>query len=260
VQARVAEARARREFDRATQLLQYGLITSQQLDEATSTLEAAQAASAAADAQVRSAGARLQKCILSAPIDGVVALRNVNVGDRTENMGGGEPLFRIVDNRTLELAVSVPTTRLADLRVGQALEFTTDAAPERIFTGRVMFINPAVDETSRSVKVVANVGNADGVLKGGLFAKGRIILATKRDAVQVPVQALQKWNLAERTADVFVVRNGRAERRPVRTGARCGTSVEIVSGVLPGEDVVTRGAFAVKSGDPVKVTRTGKGA
>jgi membrane fusion protein, multidrug efflux system len=260
VQSRVAETRARRELDRAIQLLGFGLITSQQVDEARSALEAAEAASAAAAAQVRSAGARLQKCVLSSPIDGVVALRSVNVGDRVENMGGGEPLFRIVDNRTLELTVTVPTTRLADLRVGQPLEFTTDAAPGHIFTGRVMFINPAVDETSRAVKVVAAVGNADGVLKGGLFATGRIILETKRDVVQVPGQALQKWNMAGRTADVFVVRNGQAERRAVRTGTANGSSVEIVSGVLPGEEVVTRGAFAVKGGDSVKVTRTGKGA
>jgi membrane fusion protein, multidrug efflux system len=260
VQARVAEARARREYDRAMELRQYGLITSQQVDEARSALEAAEAASAAAGAQVRAAGARLQKYVLSAPIDGVVALRNVNVGDRAENMGGGEPLFRIVDNRILNLTVSVPTTRLADLRVGQPLEFTTDADPERVFGGRVMFINPAVDETSRSVKVVAEVPNADGVLKGGLFAKGRIILATKRDVVQVPAQALQKWNMAGRTAEVFVVRSGQAERRAVRTGACNGTSVEIGSGVLPGEQVVTRGAFAVRGGEVVKVIRTGKGA
>lgn len=259
-QARVLEARARREYDRALGLKEYGLITAQHLDEARSAVEAAEAASAVANAQVRAADARFRKCFLSAPMDGVVALRNVNVGDRVENMGGGEPLFRIVDNRTLDLTVSVPSARLGDVRAGQPLEFTTDAVAGRTFQGRVMFINPAVDDTNRSVKVVAEVPNADAALKGGLFVTGRIVVATKPGVVQVPVEALQDWNVAGRTADLFVVRDGRAERRGVQTGAVNGRSVEIASGVVTGEHVVTRGAFAVRGGDLVTVTRTGKGA
>ncbi len=259
VQARVAEARARREHDRALALEQYGLITAQHLDEAKSALEAAEAASAAAGAQVRAADARLRKCFLSAPMDGVVAVRNVNVGDRVETMGG-EPLFRVVDNRILDLTVSVPSAKLGDLHAGQRLEFTTDAVSGRTFVGRVMFINPSVDEANRSAKVVAEVPNPDGALKGGLFAKGRIVVATKPEVMQVPVEALQNWNVAGRTADVFIVRNGLAERRAVETGAADGRSVEVASGVVPGERVVTRGAFAVRGGDRVAVARTGNGA
>ncbi len=257
VQARVVEARARREHERALQLKQYGLITQQHLDESKSALEATEAASAAAEAQVRAAEARLRKCLLTAPMDGVVASRNVNVGDRAENMGGGAPLFRIVDNRTLDLTVSVPSARLGEVRVGQALEFTTDAVAGRTFRGRVMFINPAVDEANRSVKVVAEVANPDNVLKGGLFARGRIVVSARPGVVQVPVQALQNWNVAARTADVFVVRNGRAERRAVETGTTSGGSVAVASGVATGEQVVTRGAFAVRGGDRVTITRTG---
>ncbi len=260
VQARVVEARARREYDRALALKQYGLVTAQNVDEAKSALDGAEAASSAAAAQVRAADARLRKCFLSAPMDGVVALRNVNVGDRVENMGGGAPLFRIVDNRTLDLTVSVPSARLADLHAEQPLQFTTDAVPGRTFVGRVMFINPAVDEANRSAKVVAEVPNPDGVLKGGLFAKGRIVVATRPAVMQVPFEALQNWDVAKRTADVFVVRDGKAERRTVATGAADGRSVEIASGVMPGDHVVTRGAFAVRGGDRVTVTRTGKGA
>ena len=259
-QARVVEARARREYDRALGLKQYGLITAQQVDEAKSALEAAEALSAAAAAQVRAADARLRKCFLSAPVDGVVALRNVNVGDRVENMGGDEPLFRIVDNRILDLTASVPSAKLGDLRAGQPLEFTSDAVVGRTFLGRVMFINPAVDEANRSAKVVAEVRNADGVLRGGLFVKGRIVVATRPGVLQVPVEALQDWNVAGRLAELFVVREGRAERRAVQTGAVAGRSVEIASGLVPGEQVVTRGAFAVRAGDLVTVTRTGKGA
>jgi len=104
------------------------------------------------------------------------------------------------------------------------------------------------------------VRNADGVLRGGLFVKGRIVVATRPGVLQVPVEALQDWNVAGRLAELFVVREGRAERRAVQTGAVAGRSVEIASGLVPGEQVVTRGAFAVRAGDRVTVTRTGKGA
>ncbi len=258
-QAQVGETRARREYERAQQLKQYGLITQQNLDDAKSALEAAQAATAAAQAQVRAADTRLAKSFIAAPMDGVVALRGVNVGDRVENMGGGDPLFRIVDNRLLDLTVSVPSTRLAAVKVGQPLEFTTDTLPGRTFTGKVMFINPAIDQASRSAKVVAEVPNRDGALKGGAFVKGRILVATRTGVTQVPRDALMNWNVEQQTAELFVVANGKAEKRGVKLGTANHVAVQVVSGVTAGEQVVTRGGFALRPGDRVTVS-TGEGA
>lgn len=259
-QVQVAEVRAKRERDRALQLKEYGLITPQALDEAASALEAAQAAVASARAQVATAEARMAKSYISAPMDGVVAQRNVNTGDRVENMGGNSPMFRIVDNRLLDLTVSVPTSSLSGVRVGQPLEFTTDAVPGRTFTGKVMFINPAIDEASRSAKVVAEVPNVDGLLKGGLYVKGRIVVSARSGVLQVPREALLNWNVVEHTADVFAVRNGLAEKRAIRTGSANGALVEIVSGLSPGEQVVTRGGFALRHGDRVTIAAANVGA
>ena len=258
-QARVGVARAKREHDRAVELKQYGLITQQALDDAQSALEAAEAAAEAARAQVRTVETRLAKSLITAPMDGVVAYRGVNPGDRVENMGGSGAMFRIVNNRLLDLTVRIPTSYLSSLRVGQRLEFTTDAAPARTFEGKVMFINPAVDEASRSASVVAEVPNADGTLRGGLFVKGRIILAVRPGVLQVPREALLNWNVAERTAEVFAVRNGQAERRAVQTGTASGVSVEIAKGLSAGDQVVTRGGFALREGDRVTVAAAGEG-
>jgi len=256
-QARVAQTRAQREYERALQLKQYGLITTQGLDDATSALEAAQAAAAAARAQVRTGEARLSKSEINSPMDGTIAERFVSVGDRVENMGGNQPMFRIVDNRLLDLTVTVTTSDLPGVRVGQPLEFTTDAVPGRTFSGKVMFINPAVDAASRSAKVTAEVPNHDGALRGGLFVKGRIIVAARPDVLQVPREAILNWNVSERTATVFVVRDGQADERRVQTGTPAGASVEIVSGLHAGDVVVTRGAFALKRGDRVIAAREG---
>jgi RND family efflux transporter MFP subunit len=258
-QARVAETRARREYERAQQLKEYGLITPQGLDDAKSAIEAAEAGTAAASAQIRTAEARMAKSLLASPMDGVVALRAVNVGDRVENMGGGDPLFRIVDNRLLDLTVSVPSSRLASVRVGQVLEFATDALPGRTFAGKVKFINPAIDAASRSARVVVEVPNRDGLLKGGSFVKGRVVVANRTDVLQVPREALFNWNVQLQTAEVFVVRGDQADLRVVKTGTSNGVAVEVVSGLQAGEQVVTRGGFALRAGDKVAVAK-GEGA
>lgn len=258
-QARVAESRARREYERAQQLKAYGLITPQNFDDAKSAVEAAEAATLAAIAQTTAAQTRLRKSLIHAPMNGVVAFRGVNVGDRVENMGGETPLFRIVDNRLLDLTVAVPSTRLADVKLGQVIEFSTDALPGRAFTGKVMFINPAIDEASRSARVIAEVVNRDGALKGGAFVKGRIAVASRASVLQVPREALLNWNIEQHSAEVFVVKGEQADRRTVTTGVSNGPVVEIVSGVQEGEHVVTRGGFAIRPGDRIAVTK-GQGA
>jgi RND family efflux transporter MFP subunit len=258
-QARVVETRARREHDRALELQRYGLITPQALDEARFARDAATAGTAAALAQVRTAEARLAKSFIRAPMDGVVAFRRVSVGDRVENMGGGEPMFRIVDNRVLDLTVTVPASQASAVRAGQRLEFSTDGVPGTAFDGRVMFINPAVDEIDRSVKVVATVSNQGNRLKGGAFVRGRIVTATRAQVLQVPRETLIDWNVAARTAAVFVVVGERVERRTVTTGAVSEQTVEIAGGLTIGEPVVIRGGFALRPGDSVIVPGADEG-
>jgi multidrug efflux pump subunit AcrA (membrane-fusion protein) len=75
----------------------------------------------------------------------------------------------------------------------------------------------------------------------------------------VPREALLNWDLEQRTADIFVVTGDQVDKRVVRTGTRTGTSIEIVSGVQAGEQVVTRGGFAIRPGDRIAVAK-GEGA
>jgi multidrug efflux pump subunit AcrA (membrane-fusion protein) len=114
-----------------------------------------------------------------------------------------------------------------------------------------------MDEASGTAKIVAEVPNPDGALKGGAFVKGTILVANRPGVLQVPVEALLNWNLEQQTADVFVVRGDQADKRVVKTGSSGGGSVEVVSGLQAGEQVVTRGGFAIGQGDRIVV---GKGA
>ncbi len=252
LQAEVGSQRAARELERTMKLQEAGLATRQAADEARTAEAAAQATVAAAQAQLEMAQTRLAKALIRAPIDGVVSERNVNVGDYVENMGSPAPMFRIVDARVLELTATVPSARMTELQVGQPLRFASDALPGKEFTGAVSFINPAADETSRTVKVKAEIPNDAGTLKPGLFVKGRVVTGRRAGVLVVPRAALVSWDTAARTGWVFVVQGGAAKRRAVKTGAASGDAVEVVEGLRAGETVVTRGGFNLREGDKVR--------
>ena len=262
LQLEVAENRANREYERAVKLKEEGLITQQALDDAGTEKLAAAARIAAAKAQIRLAEeevnqvqTRLAKTLLRSPMDGMVSLRNVNVGDFVGEMGA-KPMFRIVDNRLLDLTVTVPSGEMASLRPGQLITFSTDALPGRTFSGKVMFLNPIVNEADRSLKVVAEVDNSKEQLKSGLFVSGRIKTGERKGVLKIPRTALLTWDVPGKKGEVFVIQGDRAERRAVRTGALSGDLVEVTEGLERGNLVVTRGGFNVKDGDRVSVTRT----
>jgi RND family efflux transporter MFP subunit len=260
LEAEAAGSRAEREYDRAVKLSESGLITRQGMDDARTQKEATAARIAAAKAQVVAAredvshaATRIAKALIRSPFDGVVAERLVNVGDLVGEMQ--KVVFRLVDNRLLELTAAVPSSEMSALRTGQPLVFSTDAFPGREFHGKVTWINPSVNPGDRSVRVIAEVPNVPEVLKGGLFVKGRILTGGRKGVVMVPRSALFTWDPGARKGDVFILDNGAARLRPVTTGAVQGEAVEIPSGLSQGEKVITRGAFNLKDGDAVKVVR-----
>ena len=261
MQAEVGANRANREYERGLKLKEVGLITQQNLDDTLTEKEAAAVRISAAKAQIRAAEedveyaqTRLSKALIRSPREGVVSWRNVNVGDFVGEMGA-KPMFRIVDNRLLELTVTVPSGEMGTVRMGQTLTFATDAIPGKTFTGKVMFINPTVNEADRSVRVVAEVENTSEQLKGGLFAKGRILTGKRTGVIKIPRIALLTWDVAAAKAEIFVVHENVAHRRTVRSGNMAGDQVEIISGLASGQLVITRGGFNVKDGDKVNVTR-----
>ena len=266
LQAEVAGSRANREYDRQLKLRERGVVTQQALDDSLTEKEASAARIEAARAQLRAAvedlshtQTRLSKTTILSPMDGVVSLRVVNVGDLVGDAGSQKIMFRIVDTHILDLTVTVPSVEMGMVRVGLPLTFSTDAIPGRIFTGKVMFINPVVNESDRSVKVTAEVKNISEQLKGGLYVKGRIITGRRTGVLRVPRGALLSWDVAGKKGDLFVAKGEIAIRRTVQTGAVMGDFVEIISGLASDEQVVVRGGFNLKDGDRINVTQVNRG-
>lgn len=263
-QSQVSQNRAEREEARSLKLKEAGLATQQAVDDsrtetaaARARVDAARAQIRVAEEEVRQSKARLGKGLVTAPLDGVVALRDVNVGDLASDAAAGKPIFRVVDNRMLNLTVTIPSVDSARVKVGQALEFTVDALPGRIFTGTVMFINPELSAADRSLKVVAEVQNQPELLKGGLFAKGRIVTGKRAAVLQVPRAVLGRYDTMQQSAVLFVAEGQLVHQRTVKTGLVNGDLVEIREGLKPGEQYVSRGGFTLRDGDRIVVQATG---
>jgi RND family efflux transporter MFP subunit len=262
-QAQVGATRSERELARILKLKDSGLATQQSVDDARSEAEATRARIEAAKAQIRVAEeevrqskSRQGKGVVHAPFDGIVALRDVNVGDLASDAAAAKPIFRIVDNRLLNLTVSVPSTDSGKVRVGQPLEFTVDSMAGKTFSGKVMYLNPELNPSDRSLKVIAEVRNVPELLKGGLFAKGRIVTGTRNNVLQLPRAALASWDTTARRGSAFVVEGDTARLRNLETGVVSGELVEIVSGLQNGAQVVIRGGFNLKDGDKVALAPT----
>lgn len=259
-QAQVAVSRAEREQARALKLKESGLATQQSIDDARTETDAAKARLDSAKAQIRvaeedlrQARARLLKGQVNSPIDGVVAMRDLNVGDLASDAAAGKPIFRIVDNRLLNLTVTVPSVDSARIKAGQSLNFTVDSFPGKTFSGRVMFVNPELSSSDRSLKVIAEVKNVPELLKGGLFAKGQIVTGERKNLIMIPRSAIAGLDLATAKGAVNTISDGVAVRRELKTGAVSKDMVEIVSGLKTGEQYVIRGGFTLKDGDRVVV-------
>jgi multidrug efflux pump subunit AcrA (membrane-fusion protein) len=133
-------------------------------------------------------------------------------------------VFRVVDNRTLELTATVPSVSMATLRKGLPLVFATDAFPGREFRGKITWINPSVSPGDRSVRVIAEVPNDPEVLRGGLFVKGRIVTGARKGVPLVPRAALGGWDPAssrgERSSSTTTRRAAARWRPGPRRGKR----------------------------------------
>jgi len=263
-QSQVALVRAEREEARSLKLKESGLATQQAVDDSRTETAAARARIDSSKAQIRVAEeevhqtkARFAKGLVTAPLDGVVALRDVNVGDLASDAAAGKPIFRVVDNRILNLTVTVPSVDSSRVKVGQPLEFSVDALPGKTFNGKVMFLNPELNATDRSLKVVAEVQNQPELLKGGLFAKGRIVTGKRGGVVQIPRGVLAGYDTVQQSATLFVADGQLTRLRKVKTGTVSGDQVEIREGLKAGEKYVARGGFTLRDGDKITVQSAG---
>ncbi len=244
-------------LERAQQLRRGGNTSQAALDQAVAAEAAARAAAASASdglavaqaAQAQASAARdvaqlnLDRTVIVAPVDGRVMSRAAQLG--ALSAAGGEPMFTLIADGTLEMQGEVIETALLDLRPGQAVDL--DVAGVGPVTGEVRQLPALVDATTRLGDVRIALP-ADERLRPGLFASGTITTA-RRVVVTVPATAVLADAGGER---VQVVHGGVVESRPVRAGLLWQGAREIVDGLAEGEVVMMRAGAFFRTGDPVR--------
>jgi membrane fusion protein, multidrug efflux system len=233
---------ASRSHERAQELLQRKLISPADADQSAANLQAAAATLALSQA-------RLEKTRILAPFSGTAGLRRVSPGDYVST---GQELVSLEAMATMKVDFRVDQTALPELRVGQTLHVEIDAWPGEQFVAEVYAIEPRVADDTRSVTLRARMANPEGRLRPGQFARVRLAVERKQDAIVIPEQAV--FPRGEQQF-VFVVADGSAQLRAVRLGQRAPGSTEIVEGLRAGEAVVVAGVQMLSDGRPVREER-----
>lgn len=245
-----AAAIAARDLERSQTLAEAGAVPTRNVEMARVQLENSRTQLAQARAQAASARQRLSNTRITAPITGVVSRRAVNAGDV---VNPGAELFTVIDPASMELRASVPSEELGLLQVGTPVQFQVRGYPNQTFVGRIARIAPAADPATRQVPIFVELPNTGGTLVSGLFAEGRVA-AEARSGLIVPASAVDVDGAAP---TVMRVRNGRAEEVAVQLGLADPRTerVEIVSGVQPGDTLLSGAAREITPGTPVRVGR-----
>lgn len=157
----------------------------------------------------------------------------------------GKPLFTLVDHSTVWAMLQIPEAALARVRTGSAVELRVDSLPGRVFTGRLTWIGPGLDEHTRMARARAEFTNPDGLLKDKMFAMARILTRQADGAILVPPSAIQ--HVAGKPFVFVKLGQDLFDARAVRLGARFDGRLEVVAGLGAQEQVVVSHAFAIKS-------------
>ncbi len=208
-----------------------------------------------AEAQMRSTQAsldllqiRLDRTIVRAPFAGVAGQRLASLGDYVNNA------TRLITLQTVNpqrAAFQVPERYAEQLKVGQKVLFRVAALAGRDFTGQVDFVDPLVQLPGRTITVKASVPNPRRELQSGMFIEARLETAVRPTATVIPEDAVSPM---QGSMFVWVIRQGKAERREVVLGVRTPGYVEVRQGIEPGDQVVVGGSERLAPGAAVKAT------
>ncbi|MDQ8173130.1 MAG: efflux RND transporter periplasmic adaptor subunit [Gemmatimonadota bacterium] len=247
-QATVAAGQAARELQRATTLAAAGAIAERDVEGAERASLGAQAQLADAKARLSSAEKNLRNTMVRAPFAGVVSERAVSPGDI---VAPGAALFTVIDPRSLRVEAAVPTSALADVRVGAPVLFTVNGS-DRVLEGRVTRVSPMVDPQTKQVRLLASVPNQAGALVAGLFVEGRVA-SEKRVGVMIPENAVDQTGIV---SIVMRLKGGKVEKVEVQLGVRdeAASMFEITSGIASGDTVLMGAARGISVGSPVVVS------
>lgn len=237
---------------RQQELLSRGLATRQTIEDAEAAFNSAVAAVELATAQLGQTQARLDelKITLSntnivSPVDGFIGRRNLDQGAFA---GANTPILSVVDIATVRLVSNLVEKDFKRVTPGVLALIEVDAFPGEQFTGVVSRVAPVFDSATRTASMEIEVPNPGYRLKPGMFARVKLTVDRRPDALTVPRNAVVD---SEGQRGVFLIDGQSAKFQPVKTGLQDDVRIEILEGLEEGTRVITTGALALRSGDRI---------
>ena len=236
---------AESQLERTLALSDRGLSTSSGLEQAESNVAALRANLAALEGQVTAAEAALEDAAVNAPFSGIVAARSAEPG---QAVSPGSPLVSIVDLSVLEMQGSAPVSVNAQIAPGQRVTITVEGIAGKTFEGVVDRVNPVAIEGTRTIPVYIMLENNEGLLRGGMFASGQIVVAEQADALAVPASAIREDATGEY---VLKLEDDTLVRQAIERGTSWsrGRIIEIVDGLAAGDTVISASLPELDPGD-----------
>jgi membrane fusion protein, multidrug efflux system len=240
---------ARTNFNRMQQLVEAGVISRMDYDQATEQQKQT-------EANVEETRATIERKTIRAPFSGMLGIRKVNLG---QYLAAGNPVVSLQSMNPIYVNVGVPQQSIGQVRIGSKLQLTAEDVAGRVFTGTVNAIDSVIDEATRNVQVQATLSNPDGKLRPGMFVQVQLGMGASRSVIALPASSI---SYAPYGDSVFIITDLKDPKGQTYRGVRQqfvkvegsrGDQVAIVSGVNPGDEVVTSGVFKLRNGAAVQV-------
>lgn len=240
---------ARIQYGRMQQLVNEGVISRVEYDQATAQQKAT-------EANVAEIHATIERKTIRAPFTGILGIRKVNLG---QYLAAGDAVVPLQSLNPIYVNVGLPQQALGQVGVGRSFRVTSEDLPGRAFTGRVTAIDSVVDQATRNIQVQATLSNPDGKLRPGMFVQVEVVLGASRPVITLPASAI---SYAPYGDSVFIITNLKDPKGQTYRGVRQqfvkvegsrGDQVGVVSGVNPGDEVVSSGVFKLRNGAAVQV-------
>jgi membrane fusion protein, multidrug efflux system len=237
-------------YERQQKLVEQGVVARTEFDNA-------QAQEKSTQAHVGEIKATIERKTIRAPFSGILGIRQINLG---QYLAAGQAIVSLQALNPIYVNFGVPQQESTQMQVGRVLHVTSDNLPGAQFTGRVTAVDSVINETTRNIQVQATMSNPGGKVRPGMFVQVDVGLGGSRQVVELPATAI---NYAPYGDSVFVVTDmqdpkSKKTYRGVRQqfvkveGSR-GDQVGVVSGLNPGEEVVSSGVFKLRNGAAVEV-------
>ena len=253
-QAQLAGAESQLQLARLNHERMKGLVQQDAVSRAE--YDSAAAGQQQAEARLSEIRATIERKTIRAPFSGVLGIRQVNLGQYLTN---GAPIVPLQSLDPIYVNFSVPQQDGGQMRIGRTVRISSNEPGGGEFSGRISAIDSVIDPTTRNVQVQATLPNPSARLRPGMFVQAQVILGAAQKVIALPASSI---SYAPYGDSVFVVGDMKNEhgqsyrgvrQQVVKLGAARGDQIAVLSGIKPGEEVVTSGVFKLRNGAPIQV-------